>query len=426
MPAIRPRYWLSIGCMVLMVLAIGGHVYYWYWPRLRVAVPCSDIFAGLMPMSETADSVSLWIPYPHQNLGALARTAEGGPALFEAVGRLLKLPNLRLPAFGPFIIPPASELRFEVSADGSEVRVAAHIYPSIGWLARAAGWLAGNPWLAGGEAVVGGHSVRIAWVDGVWSASTMSADHGFTLAISGLDDVRPDPKIGPESLALLRLGEGFDPFPAGVYRLERSGEEFRVAMGETDAASTSRWFERLENLERPVVVMANESDRQSRQQNVLILTGDSSRVVPEFPAAVVLHRGDGLGWKLPGEGFLSFLGMNRFVLDQGLWLAKSIDRPTAKSGIALVPQIVGLQTGAVGNRLRFGAWIDVEFAADLAEDLTRATNGFPKVVRADLQTWIDLSTVLSGFGEVESLSLQVLHAPDAVDLRLHLSHQGSL
>ena len=375
-----------------MAIAIGGHVYYWYWPRFRVATPRSETPPWPAVMSEEFGSLELWIPYPHQNLGALSRTVDTSPALLEAIGRLLHMPNIRPPAFGPFVFPPASEVTVEVGSDGRAVHVAARLYPVIGWLARTAGWLAGNPWLKGGEVVVGELSVRIEWIDGVWSAYTT------TEGVSDFEPVDPDsipiPRkpvrqgdngpatiLGRASIASLRLDDRFDPFPSGIYRLERNDQGFHIVLGEIDSFAASRWVEGVENLERPVVVMANESGSGSREENVLILTGGSSAAVPEVPATVVLHSGDGPGWKLPGEGFLSFLGVDRYVLNQGHWRAKAIDQSTAQFGLALIPQIVGLQRDDHSRRLNLGAWIELEFTDDLVEDLRRATDGLPKVVR---------------------------------------------
>lgn len=191
----------------LLVLALlVAHVVYWYVPRERAAAPRWEPAGGSLPaaggngdateplqlLAGGAYDVCLWLPYPHQNLGALAAAAgdlqdvigagarltadvagvAGGTAAGAAdAGR--KTPPRRsqepeeLPTFGPFEVPPASELVACSDLAGGRLRVVARIYPALAVVAKLAGRLAGNPWLAGGTA----GSTRIAWSGRVWSAA---------------------------------------------------------------------------------------------------------------------------------------------------------------------------------------------------------------------------------------------------------------
>ena len=101
----------------------------------------------------------------------------------------------------------------------------------------------------------------------------------------------------------------------------------------------------------------------------------------------------------------------------------SIDLSTAKSGLALLPQIAELQKEVLGRRLRLGAWIDLGIAGDMVGGLSRATEGLPKMVRGDLQKWIDIFEVVGAFRKVESISLQIIDGPELVDLRFHLLNE---
>ena len=155
-------------------------------------------------------------------------------------------------------------------------------------------------------------------------------------------------------------------------------------------------------------------------------------LIHKFALRQLLHSGLGnIGFHLNNlqfdtgsspARFLSFIGIERCLLEQGAWQAIAIDPLTAISGLDLLPKILRLQSGSFGERLRVGAWIELDGAAGLVENLTRATQGLPKVVRGDLQRWIDIFKVLGAFGEAKAISLQVLHGPDAVELRLHFLH----
>jgi hypothetical protein len=279
--------------------------------------------------------------------------------------------------------------------------------------------MAQNPWLAGGEVRVGDLLVRIDWIDGVWVASTAGVEKGMSPLDSTADKERLSADEWSESMGSLRLGKRLAFFPSGMYRLERTGKNFRIALGEANSIEFEPWAEGIEALDRPVIVQSNQRNGRPSQPNVLMLTGGLSESVGEYPATVVVSRGREPSWKLPGESFLSFLGIDRFSLSQGEWKAKAIDRSTAILGLTLIPEIVRLREEGFGDRLLFGAWIDLKTATALSEDLTTATQGLPKVVTGDLDGWLALSKMLGSLRGVESMSLQVLAGPDAVDLRFH-------
>ena len=192
------RLWL--GLLVLALLA--AHVVYWYLPRERAVAP--RLAAAMAAAARSAASpqggravaageplevlaagrydLCLWVPYPHQNLGVLAGAVDDLPGVIAAAVRLsrgaggaqdedagaagaaAKEPQ-DLPTFGPFEVPPASELVACADLAGGRLRVVARIYPALAAVARLAGRLAGNPWLAGGEA----GRMRIAWDGRLWT-----------------------------------------------------------------------------------------------------------------------------------------------------------------------------------------------------------------------------------------------------------------
>src|ERR1700716_624761 len=120
---------------LLLVVALGllllaGHVVYWYGPRAR------------------ADA-------PDPRGAAVASRLAGSAAAAEP------------PSFGPFEVPPASEIVACSDLRGGRVKVIARIYPIIAAVARLAGTLAGNPWLGGGEA----GRVSVAWSGSQWTVT---------------------------------------------------------------------------------------------------------------------------------------------------------------------------------------------------------------------------------------------------------------
>ncbi|MBV8201438.1 MAG: hypothetical protein JOZ15_12515, partial [Acidobacteria bacterium] len=73
---------IAIGSLLLLAL-LAAHVVYWYVPRERAAAPRLPVRSGLpgappaageplQVLAAGAYDVCLWVPYPHQNLGALA------------------------------------------------------------------------------------------------------------------------------------------------------------------------------------------------------------------------------------------------------------------------------------------------------------------------------------------------------------------
>ena len=75
---------LWTGCSLLLGLALLGHWYFWYAPRARTGSP--DDSASTTQLFLSADEVPLrlWIPFPHQNLGALERAIESAARMISA------------------------------------------------------------------------------------------------------------------------------------------------------------------------------------------------------------------------------------------------------------------------------------------------------------------------------------------------------
>jgi hypothetical protein len=237
-----------------------------------------------------AYDVCLWLPYPHQNLGVLAAAIGDPQDLIEAAVRLTADLNgnagdagnagnagnagdmgkeaaarrarepEELPTFGPFQVPPASELVACSDLAGGRLRVVARIYPALAVVAKLAGRLAGNPWLAGGAA----GNTRVTWSGRLWSATAgaelppaaaaaevvpapaappapgqeaLGLPTGPAGAIAGGGETAGGEKAGagkgvelPESLAVVHWMGARPEIPAGYYTLTRQGSDLALSL----------------------------------------------------------------------------------------------------------------------------------------------------------------------------------------------------
>ena len=153
---------------------IAGHFFYWYWPRERASAP-AGLPARLLASGEYG--ACLWVPYPHQNLGKLEGAIADGPAYLAAAARVADLPAPVMRSFGPFAVPPSSEIVACSDLDGDRFLLVARVYPALAAVAKLAGRLADNPWLKGGEIreergkrdEVQERVLHVAWRDGYWT-----------------------------------------------------------------------------------------------------------------------------------------------------------------------------------------------------------------------------------------------------------------
>jgi hypothetical protein len=191
----------------------------------------------------------VWVPYPHQNLGALAAAIGDLQDVVGAAARLSSgeggegsAPRPRepeeAPTFGPFEVPPASEMVACSDLAGGRLRVVARIYPTLAVVAKLAGRVAGNPWLAGGVA----GSTRIAWQGRLWTVTAgpeaprppaaPPANAAAAPTIVASADVAPAaiaPEL-PESLAVVHWTGVRPEIPPGYYALTRSGSDLALSL----------------------------------------------------------------------------------------------------------------------------------------------------------------------------------------------------
>lgn len=204
------RRWSAILLVLAALGAAAAHLLYWYAPRERAGAPGPDDPTAAI-FAHAQVPVRLWIPYPHQNLAELRRKAPQGLA---STLRLFGIRPPEMRRFGPFEMPPSRSIVVAAGSRGEDVLAVAAVYPSIRWIARAAGKVAGNPWLAGGEVESGGRPLRVGWTNGLW---WVTSDPDLDVA-SLLAEPAPV-STAPPGVAFVRSDRGLGPLPAGDYRI---------------------------------------------------------------------------------------------------------------------------------------------------------------------------------------------------------------
>jgi hypothetical protein len=336
-------------------LAIVSHVVFWYLPRARPATPSPGASAAL---AAPGARLTVWIPFPHQNLGAIddrLATLEARLAGLAGAGeeRLAELPS-----FGPFAVPPARELVLAVDADGGRSAELA-VYPVVRWLARAAGVLAGNPWLAGGD-LPNRPGERVVWRDGRWCWRRGGPDaHPPAVPATG---------AVPESFALVRTGAAIGPLPAGLYRLVSGGASgtLELLAGEPPARRAA-----ADPLE-PVGWWIERTAAADALRGVAVWEAFAG--IDGVPAMATLARGPAGApeFDLPGEQLLDLVGAEVPAGERGGVRVRALDRPTLDRGLALAVELAG--------RVGDGSGLDVAASAD-ADRLVELLERFAEHLR---------------------------------------------
>src|ERR1700759_3986610 len=224
------RRLLRLALPPLLPPLIVGSFLYADGSRERAAVP-SGLPARLLASGEYG--ACLWIPYPHQNLGKLEGSINDPASYLAAAARVADLPAPVVRSFGPFAVPPSSEIVACSDLDGKRFLLVARVYSGLAAVARLAGRLADNPWLRGGdvkETQAGGEDgpqervLHIAWRDGYWTVR--QGDEPALPAVAA-DNGAP---AYPPSLAIFHLGQDVSDLPAGDYALQRQGEDLDATL----------------------------------------------------------------------------------------------------------------------------------------------------------------------------------------------------
>ncbi|HEX4953570.1 MAG TPA: hypothetical protein VF017_09290 [Thermoanaerobaculia bacterium] len=361
--------------VVLGTLAVGLalHCWFWYAPRQRPArLDPVTVPGRLFSSSATA---ALWLPYPHQNVGALEKGVGDARSFVAAAAEVAggKAPDL--PAFGPFRVPPANELAAIQDAAG-RFTIAARVYPAMALLARAAGKVAGNPWLCGGEVEMGGRPARVRWEGRTWIVEPIDATAPpAARAPAGTSATVP-------ALALIHLGKAQGIVPAGLYRLTHEAGGLRLA-GEAAARPPA-----LAGLAASKAVVGWLENVQGGATAFVLVEGSGRLGLPGMAS---------WGWgvaerrSLPGEKLLSMLASDLPRLDEEGWQGVASDTGTAEVARPLAGALEQLR----GQAGRGALWVQPGPAARLADGVASALEAIPLVRRAEVRKWRAAATLLA-------------------------------
>ncbi|MCB1054035.1 MAG: hypothetical protein KDD11_00810 [Acidobacteria bacterium] len=407
----RRRLTWVIGGGALLLLAL--HVWFWYWPRARAATPASGDAPVALLLDDGFDG-AVWVPYPHQNLAALP--GQGDPwSYWQAAGLLSRRRAMSLPAFGPFVLPPSREMTVAWSTGGERLAVAARVYPTVAWIARLAGRLAGNPWLAGGEVSGRQGTVTVRWRGTLWTAT-----RGEDVADPATVATGAPLHLDAQPLALLRLDDPPAKVPAGLFTLRRAPRGFAVSLVGSDGAPLGDSGDVLDrSLLEPPLALLGLSASPERRQALALFEEDG------IPAFAVFERGVGgpSSSRLPlaGMGVAALLGTDGYHGEHAGWTLMASGSSTFERAGALVPALEeGLDRarGASSSRLRVAVLAEPSRAERALGALTRVLAVLPGRGGSEARRLEALHRLLAPLAGFHRGSLVILENPDRFELRV--------
>lgn len=428
------RLWKPI---LVLVLALGLFIYVVrsYWPRERPAVPDPDGLPARL-MASGAYEACFWVPYPHQNIGALSAVVDDGRDWLEAAARVAEVPPPVLPSFGPFAVPPSREVVVCSDLDGDRFFVAAQVYSLLGGIAKLAGTVADNPWLAGGdirEAKGTGDAVvervlHVAWQGGVWTVS------GGDGAPDDPSKVR-SPLLHPRSLGIIRLEREISGFADGDYLLRRRDGDLELARDSSEPAPPVPDPTAGET-PRPVLLAVTGASWPDAEPKplppaafALFEVGDENAAkfgpFGSLPGAAVFHPPGSKRWSLPGEGLTGLLAGALPKAQEAGWQITAMDGESLNRARRLAPKLTALAppdvTAALNgdDRLMLGLWVEPRPALLMVRRIRTFLEKIPLVDRRQVKRWKDWETLLMPIAPCEQLTLAATQQPASFRLRFH-------
>ncbi|HYO12295.1 MAG TPA: hypothetical protein VE685_03755 [Thermoanaerobaculia bacterium] len=424
------RRLLRIAILLLVLLAVAGHVFHAYWPRERAAAPEPGGLPARL-LSADAHDACVWVPYPHQNLGALAGTVEDGSAWLASAARVAGVPPPVLPSFGPFAVPPSREVTACSDLDGERFVLAARVYPAVGVVARLAGRLTGNPWLEGGEIretegktdEVVERTLRVAWRDGVWMV-TSGEPPAIAPGVPAVPSSRP-------LLGIVRLRQEVSDFPEGNYLLQRRERDLELSLAGGAPAP-----ERPDFGGQPLPVLLAVAGPSWPAASARPLPpaafalfdiadgGIQAGPLGKLPGAAVFHpRGrEGERWALPAQGIAGLLTEGLPRGNAAGWRIVALDAGSLARARDLAPGISSLtppEGDGSDGRLVAGVWLDPKPALRLVAQTRKVLEKIPLVDREQVRLWRDWERILHPVAGCEEISLVATQSPPSFGLRLH-------
>jgi len=420
------RRLLRLAIPLLLLLLIAGRFLYGYWPRERASAPEPGSLTARL-LASGAYGACLWVPYPHQNLGKLAEAIGDGPAYLAAVADVADLPAPVLPSFGPFALPPSSEIVACSDLGGERFLLVARVYPAVAAVAKLAGRIADNPWLRGGEIretrgesnEVRERVLHVAWRDGYW------------MVRAGGEPAVPASSVAPAypaSLGILHLEKDVSDFPAGAYVLRRQGEDLEVVLqGGAPAPGPPA---AVDGPDAPVLLAvagpAWPADAEKPlPPAAMVLFGGKGGLhlgpLGDMPGLATLNPPGERRWGLPARGLAGLLTDNLPKENAAGWSLVALDDATLARAEALAPRISELVPPAgdgPGARVVLGLWLRPHPALRLISGFRKALEKIPLVERRQVERWRDWETLLSPLDSCERASLAATQSPSAFLLRL--------
>lgn len=391
------------------LLALAGAVALWHLafsPRERAGRPSPEM-AALATWARERWEIVVWLPHPHQNLGALGEAVGDLEAYLAAGARASGRAIPRWPAFGPFEVPPGRELLVAVGGEGGEGFAAARLDLPIAWLARLAGQLGGNPWLKGGEVVRGGRRWQVRWRGALWTVVPEGASPPLEL------DGGRESADGTPRLAELWLERAWGPLPPADYRLERRSGELELVSGAVPSGENQV----LRFDEEGLVLWATESASGPAGGPGVFLLWEGGEGA--LPRAAVLQRGEGETYRLPGQQLLEIFGSGPREGRRLGWSIRATDRAARRGGLVAVPWFERtLPRPGSSPWLAAGMRLETRRAGELLRHISAALEKIPLVPAKDRERWKAGALLLRPFGECGPVTLEVWHEPDGARLRL--------
>ncbi|MCG8463088.1 MAG: hypothetical protein MI919_42945 [Holophagales bacterium] len=394
------------GAVLLALTLLGwGHYVFWYAARGRPGVPDGDVPASMLGGGH---ALVAWMPYPHQNLGVLARGAGLDTRALRSALRLAGMPE---PAVGDLSIPPARSVAIASDASGETFVIRARVYPLFAGFARLAGWLADNPWLAGGRATAEGRPLEIAWQGTLWSIGSPRLPASPLPDASGTASGKAPTVEAPEP-ALLRLvaRTTTDPIPPGVYRLDLDGGVLALSSeGHFPLEAPLATPEAMDEVGALLLAYAAGRPPPEDPPQALVLFSHDPDDLEELPRAAVIHGPRKRVWELPAEGLLDLAGRDPLTGNKAGFGLAATDAQTLAGAERLAPELRRLR--AAGS-LEMGLWLELERAAVEAGRLRRSLERSPWVSPRQLRRWREAELLLSGLaGPFDRLGLEIVARP---------------
>ena len=374
-----------LAAAALIALASAGHVWFWYWPRERLArfpsYPAAESPAGLLSAAELGaePEVAIWLPYPHQNLAAWSHG--------DALRWLETLPGALGDGGWPLLPARELALRWSLARDRGALAARTSVYPLISWLAKASGRVKPATDTGPGAGRVDWRGSRLSWQRDGLEGESSAGDAGSVSL----------PKSEPVLLAV-RLSRPLPPFAAGLYGVRRSAGELELADLEREPPVTAPTSLPGALAASPpvggeVCLIALRRSSPGEGWEVLALLGPRSNhreVVAsgglQIPSAVVMRTTPGGGFRLPAASLMKRLDLEPRSFESGSWRGLASDRRAAAHAVELAQSMSALLAGD-GARLEAALWLEPRPLAQLAQDLVTVLDSSPLAPSAELSRW---------------------------------------